>query len=251
MSKLESFLIVLAVGLSVAIYFIVMHYKGLDEVMRQNAAAMNDSLRILNQENATLYAKYASVSELNGALNNELGLSNEKVAWYVRENAKLIDIISSGTGTVIVDIDTSGVEKKTLFFKDSTEFCAFEISVEVVDPPKYSLYQQFKPFPITTFITRNKEGLWGSYVKIESPFDKYIKITDVKTIMDRDEFDDRGSGTKSSLSITPLLSPIIDLGNMHLGLGAIAAINGKWSLGYSKGVGLNLHMFHIGYQINF
>lgn len=214
------------------------------EAYNQNALALGDSLRYEKSEKADLYTKYISILDANKYTTEELSAKNERVLALTKENLQLRDIIEQGTGTTTTD--TSGIRYFT--FKDKTDFYNYLIEVQDIDPPTYYFNIKFNPLSLTNYITRNKEGIWSSYIKIDAPFNKYLSVADIQTILDKDEWVGLPKDEGFSLGLIPLGTAIIDEGNTHISIGALASISNKWVLGYSKAIGMNLNMFHVGYQ---
>jgi hypothetical protein len=216
------------------------------EAYNQNALALGDTLKKIEGEKADLYSKYVSILDANKFMTDELAKENTKILALTQENLQLRDIIAHGAGTVV--IDTGGV--KHYSFANNTDFYSYTINVDAVTPPQHYLNLKFRPLSLTNFITRDKQGVWNSYIRIEAPLNKYLSVSDIKTILDKDEWVGLPPQDKFTLSLIPLGTIIIDAGDTHLSVGALASISNKWVLGYSTTIGLDLKMIHVGYSFN-
>ena len=67
-------------------------------------------------------------------------------------------------------------------------FRTLDINVKVDDPPIFNTKEEFNPFGLTTYLSRDEEGIWVGHAIIQEEFQPYIEISDMKVEIEKDEF---------------------------------------------------------------
>ncbi len=224
----------------------------LEKLNTQNEAEYTDSLKIVRNESQEMYHKYVHISNLDSIKNNLLKQRDEKILSLTMINIRLSDLISNNTGvridTIILNKNCYGIRLK---FENDGPFYSYTDSVYVDEIPWHSLRVKFKPFSVTTYVTRSKDtGLWSSYIEIPAELRKYILLSEIKTIVDENVFGDVEKRLDHfRLSITPFIGQaFIDSKSYFIG-SIVGKINNRHSILFSKGIGNGF--IQIGYGWNF
>lgn len=243
----------------VAVVFVILYINScsdketLEKILRQNELAYNDSLKVLMYENELLYHKYAMVGSLKDSLTDIMKNNNEKILTLSKQMIYLQHIIKQGFGAYdsTTNVPVTPCLGLKMNFVDSNAFYSLAFTVTVDTPkPKFDFQQKFNPFSITNYLTRNKDGIWSSYVKVDEAFNEFIKIGDVKTIIDKDEYIDVENNDKSLSFIPTIGFGIYNDGIVKTDIGLTGLID-KYLIGYSKGIGNSFHFVKFGYLISF
>ena len=160
-----------------------------EQQLTQMEAAFGDTMKVLRVDNQTLYRKVADLTEMNSEDDKLIkGLENS-IFSKNREIIKLKDIVSSGVGSLdsLVVIDSSCIGLK-LKYVDVNIFRTLDINVKVDDPPIFNTKEEFNPFGLTTYLSRDEEGIWVGHAIIQEEFQPYIEISDMKVEIEKDEF---------------------------------------------------------------
>jgi len=162
-----------------------------EQMEKQNLLARNDSLRVINSQWST---KYAFVKDLNAKKDSMLKNKNETILTKNTVILKLKKMLLKGTAVKYDTVFINNMTKSFVMeFRDSfpvnNPFLDYDLTVVVKKPkPTYTLSLDFKKIALTSFLTRNREGIWSGYVKIPQNYRNYLKIDNIKVVIDRDEY---------------------------------------------------------------
>ena len=204
-----------------------------DKVILQNEKAYNDSLRILNDEWTT---KYAFVEDLNKDKDSLLVARDETILTKNKVILQLTELKSEGAGEV--KKDSLNPEVNYYEFSNSNVFSSYKLTVWT-NPPYHKLRQKFNSFPITVYLTENKEGLFSGYGEIPKELKEYISIKDIDIRVDKYEYEklvEERTRIDVGLGGNILIAP-----EVYLGAGADLLIDLKHKVGYTYYLGVGHH----------
>lgn len=252
-------IIILSLGLGVLGYLYYQERnrtENLEAIYSQNVTALNDKLKKIRADSTEMYHKYVEIQE-NLAEKEKLLKERDETVLYLNEViVNLNDIIEHGAGDIIPP-DTPGTEfcyeEGTKFtFSNVTQYYSYWDTVFIGSPISHSLRVKINPFTMTNYLTRNDQGVWSGYTKIDPPAMRdFINITGMRVIVERDEF----LGVESHinrfrLSVIPNIGLFIrEAVYLKLGLGVL--INDGHYFEYQKGVGNSWHYIDYGYKFDF
>lgn len=154
-------------------------YKESEAKLIQNELAFNDSLKIIKKGNEEIYHKYIFYRNLDSLKSLNILKKEKEILQYQKTIVKLNSIISEKKyDSVLVSNDT------TYFFSDSTSFYQYSLKIKL---PYHFLNLQFFPFSLTTYITKNENGIISAYVKVPDSLKEFIKINEVEVVFDNFE----------------------------------------------------------------
>jgi hypothetical protein len=242
--------LLLTSGLLGYLYFSSAHnYKMLKGTYSQNILALNDSLKKVQYKNEEMYHKYIEFQDLSKEQTALLKNKDEKIKTLTTQVIQLNNVISDGTGVVYVHdtiktIDSACIGLK-LNFKKATEFYTYNLDVVINNPSYHRLDLQFSPISLTTYLTRNKQGVFSSYFKVEpATLNKYIQITSARVQMEQDDYIPANKPEYGFL-------PMINLSTHHVvSIGGGVQLD-KHIVGYLKGINSTAHSVFYAYRIIF
>jgi len=202
------------------------------KVIKQNELAFNDEMRKIN---ANWVVKYAFVDDLNKEKDSLLKAKDETILNKSKVIIQLNKIISSGSGVVVEDSTASG---KVYKFTASNIFYNYDLTVWT-NPIYHELRERFNPFPLTVYLTENKEGVWSGYGEVDKRFQKYISIGDIDVRADKYEYAKVTEGTDRidvGLGGSILIAP-----EVYLGVGASLMVDLTHEFSYNYYLGKSWH----------
>lgn len=219
------------------------------DIANQNALADKNELKRIN---ATLYQKYVKVESISDSLLNELKNYEETLLAKNETILVLKNIIEKNSGVVITDTlfvevpsDCIGLR---LGFSGGNSFYKYTDTITVLNPPIHKLSLSFSPINATSYLTRNKEGIWSGYLKLNEQVADYILVDAFNVKVDEDLY---FGSSASSFSLIPHFIINTNYTNTQFGLGVFSLINDAHLIGYGKSINSNFHTFTYGYKLNF
>lgn len=225
----------------------------------QNMLALNSRIEKYKLDSTTAYRRIAFVEDLNANLKNENGdlykllkSKDEKIYSQTETIIRLKAIVDSGKGTIDSGkvIPSNLLGTKLTFHKDN-KFYKYDLEVWLFNPPAHFLYETFTPFKQTTYVSRNKEGIWSGYTVFDPPWIKdYLDITNFEVKLDKDEYG-RIEEEVNRFKLDILLGAgahITDRLGAHFGGGIL--INNTHEVYYSKGIGDSFHYINYSYKFS-
>lgn len=249
-------IIILAVGCAVLGYLYYQKFNEaneLDNINRQNILAHNGELERYKKDSTEFVRKIASVESLAEKRHELLKEREERIISLTRQNIALQKIIDQGYAD-IDSTDTTAIPQyligKTYNFNVSRQFYNYNLSVTLDNPPFHRLVQNFyQDIELINYLSVNKDGIFSGYSNFEPSFvNDYIKISNMKIIIEKDEFYNLGK-TKYNKWMFFIDGQVIQTDRSDFALGAEAIVNEQWKFGYKKGFGDNLHVFNVGYNL--
>lgn len=242
-------IIVLSILLVVACFFLYKIYKEgelKEQIITQNLRS-NDSLKVLNK-NWT--QKYASVEDLNTKKDSLLKDKDETILVLNKTVVDLREIESSGDGEFIPDTVETDNEIETGYYSFTKSNLFYTYSLNVFTAPQiyHELTMRFNPFPLTIYLTRGKDGLWSGYTHVDEAYSKYVFVSDLKVVVDRDEYT-RIEKKKTRIDVG-LGGGLLVTPEVYLSIGANAMFNNTHDIGYSYVLGKAWHIADYRYYFN-
>lgn len=212
-----------------------------EKLIKQNELAFNDDIRKLN---ANWVVKYVFLEDLNKDKDSLLKAKDETILNKSKIIVQLNNIISSGSGVVVIDTTSSNEVYK---FAASNIFYNYDLTVWT-NPIYHELRERFNPFPLTVYLTEDKEGVWSGYGEVDKKFQDYVSISEIdvradkyqyaKVVEDKTRWD---LGIGGSILIAP---------EVYLGVGADLMINMAHEFGYTYYLGKGWHEGSYKYFFN-
>lgn len=156
--------------------------------IKQMEAFHNSKLETLKAEGETLSRRVAALTDMNDRLDNIIKNQNEDIISKNRTILNLSSLVGSGEGDPIIEIDTSCVGL-FLTYRDSVQTHTTYIEVKVDTPrPHFTYKVDVVPFGLTTYLTRDENGIWKGYAVPDSSFQDFIHVTGLDVEVAKDEF---------------------------------------------------------------
>jgi hypothetical protein len=219
-------------------------------ITEQNALAEQNKLRQLN---LTTYHKYVFIEDLKDSLIEELKQNEEIILAQSETIFKFKNIIEENEGTIIRDtifvevpFDCIGLR---LGFSNSNNFYSYTDTITVDNPPTHKLSLSFNPIKATSYLTRNEEGIWSGYLKLDEKVSNYLKIGNFDIKVSEDLY--LNNNSVPSFSLIPNFIINTNYTSTQFGLGLFGLINDAHLVGYGKSINTNFHTFTYGYKFNF
>lgn len=212
----------------------------------QNELAFKDKIKVLKDREDELYHKYIHITSLNDSLNLVLEKRNERILFLTNQIVKLETIISEGSTsdtTIVVDSSCYG---KTIPFLVATDTYSYDLKVTLAKKPYHKLEFTLKPFNLKSYITRNKEGIFSTYLEVQPEFRNLVKIQNVETTMDKDEYIELEKN-KIEWKVFPSTGALVNP-NVTLFFGAGVSIN-KHQIQVQHGLGNSNWYLNYGYYL--
>lgn len=217
---------------------------------KQIKAFYEDSLKEVRIKNLNLFHRVAELSDFTDALSETIKEKEKEIVAKTSIIVQLKKVISEGVGDTIIIPDSSCLGLK-LKFKDFKPFYTLNFEAIVNNPPSYNYSLDFKPLDLTSFISRNKEGIWSGYLKVDDNYEKYLKVKDFKVILSSDEFiSNKSDITFLKLGILTSIGLNKDLKSLF-NVGASALIKETHQIGYEKSLNSDFHFLRYGYYFSF
>lgn len=252
-TKLIGFLSLLVIGLTYYMVSSITKNNELEKIYRQNELARDSLMKKIQIDSSTYYHKYASIQSDLVKKEEALKQRDEKILTMSTKEILLQKLIDSLSGRIVImGKDTSGIPYgSVLEFTKNNEFYFSKDSVFVERVPWIKKELEFIQFRQKDFITRNTEGKWSGYSKFEPEFvNKYLSITGLEVIVERDEFVRVESDIdKFRLSLIPTFG-LLQKESPLLGGGLKALINKKHLIEVTKGLGNNWLWIGYGYTFD-
>ncbi|MHB8840993.1 MAG: hypothetical protein ACYC56_04255 [Candidatus Aquicultor sp.] len=252
-TKLIILLSILVIGLAYFLVSSISKNNQLEKIYKQNELALNDTLKVLRLQNETYYHKYASIQSQLTDKEKQLKERDEKILAMSTKEISLKKLIDSLSGTIVqLGKDTAGIPYGSILeFKKNGEFYLSKDSVFIDRPPWIKKQLEFIKFRQKDFLTRNIEGKWSGYSKFEPEFvNKYLSITNLDVIVERDEFVRVESDIdKFRLSLIPTFG-ILQKETTIFGGGLKVLINKKHLVEVTKGIGNDWLWVGYGYSFD-
>jgi len=179
----------------IAIFFFIGYLQKCTEVdsteqqLSQMQAAFGDSMKVIKIDNKELSQKVVELSDLNSGYDNLVRDLDFKIFSKNKEIIRLKSIISSGEGhidtTIVIDSSCIGIK---LTYQDVNQFRTLDVGVIINNPPMFTTKETFNPFGITTYLSRDKKGIWVGHAIIDEEFQSFIEISDMKVEIEKDEY---------------------------------------------------------------
>lgn len=220
--------------------------KLLKQLTKQNELSQ-DSIKRVNENT---YKKFAEINELNKGLQDLVLKKDEVILSENKLIIKLKDLISAGKTDTLIAYDTVKVnncEGLRLSFSGENIFRDYLLNVEIKNPPYHTLKETFKPFSLTTYITRDKKGFYSGYAKVEEKFSQYINISDMKVVLDKDEYVSIEKPRQEKLHFLVSAGTAIE-NKLSLSVGCGFYYSNNLVM-YKKGINNNFHFITYGYAI--
>lgn len=220
-----------------------------DKINKQNELAFKDSLKIVTDGKQELYHQYITVVKDDSIKNVLLNKRAEKILSLLRENIQLNAIVSNSEGTVIDTVKENCYGMRLLFTNDGP-FYSYTDTVFVEEIPWHKLKVNFKQFAITSYITRNKEGIWSTYIEVPDNIKKYVKIASIETTVDPKLYGLVEKPSPPSLSVIPMFTPFILDSKAYVSMSLVAVVKNKYSFLVSKGIKNNFIQVGLGWNFD-
>jgi hypothetical protein len=252
-TKVILFLLVIT---GIAIYSlirVISEKKQIEKILIQNELALNDVIKKLKYENETFYHKYVSVQSNLTNREEQLKKRDEKILTLNAKELLLKNIVDSLIGrVVVVGKDTNGIPfGSVLEFLGGDEFYKSKHSVFIEEPPRIISQTEFIKFRIKHFLTRDVNGKYSGYSKIEPEFvNKHLDITVEETVIDESEFlRIERDIDKFRLSLIPTIGTLMKEAAL-VGAGLKALINKKHLVEVTKGISNDWLWVGYGYSFD-
>lgn len=250
-------LIFIAVSITAIFFFIGYLQKCSDissteQTLSQVEAALNDTVKHFNIKGQEISQKVVDLSNMNSEQDKLIKGLEFKIFSKNREIVRLETIISSGYGYIdtTINIDSSCIGLK-LAYQDSNLFRILYVGVTVDNPPIFNTSETFQPFGLTTYLSRDKKGIWIGHALVDKEFQSYIKIDDIKVEIEKDEFNEFYDKT-SSLKLGPDMSIYSDLGNTSIfNFGIRSLVNETHDFSIQKSLNTNGWLLDYSYLFDF
>lgn len=222
-----------------------------EQVLTQMEAAFGDSMKVIKIDNKELSQKVVDLSSMNSEYDNLLRGLEFDLFSKNREIIRLETIISSGYGTIdttiIIDSNCIGLK---LEYEDSNPFRNLYVGVIVDNPPLFNTIEEFQPFGLTTYLSRDKKGIWFGHAIVDEEFQSYIKIGDMKVEIEKDEFKDFYDNV-SAFKMGPDMSLYSDFQKESIfNFGLRGLINETHDISLQKSINSNGWLFDYSYLFN-
>jgi len=253
---------VLVIGLGLFIYLWVQAKNELqirDTIIHQNELAFNDTLKIIKNENGTLYKKLAYVENINQKIKNDstaLALltkeQKEKILSLVIAMAELVKFRDSVMAVQDFEVPPSLVGRQLFFSDDSTRqsFFHYKEIVTLGNKSTNDMTITGTPFSIAVATARDIEGIMSGIIEFNPKWiNDYLEVSDVSVSMDTDEYI-KYIETKPifSLSLFPSVGIMI-MPEMYFLYGGGVMLNKKHMVEYQTVLGKSIHIIKYSYNI--